>query len=443
MGIKSWIQNFSKKEVVNNRELSAQALREMPEEMLRIEMATRNGGNSGGKNISASITNNATFFVPKTIKDWNNAVQSATDPERPNFLYLQELYDNLKLDAHVQSVIETRVKRVLRSKFDLITAGGEVNEDAKKLLHSPWFESFMEAVVMTKFEGITVIELFDVDENGELVRCKELPKGHLLPKRQEIAKEAGGETGTSYVSGQLKNYYIEVGEMEDLGLLSQIATYILAKKKAMGAFLDYLHKFGVPPIIINTDNYDKDRQAELLQMGVEMHNNHVMVTQGNETFTLGDVPPGGNTTIFFDFIKLMNSEISKAVLGQDGTTENKDGAGTYGSLKIMQGVADDRHESDKLFVQNVINKELLPRLPKINSFYAPLTGLYFDWDESDEMEQADYVASAVSLTQAGYELDLDELSNRSGITVKGFRAPFGGAPADPEDGAKKKSPAKK
>ncbi|MBK5213375.1 MAG: DUF935 family protein [Flavobacteriaceae bacterium] len=442
MGLKSWLQNFSKNEVLKDRKLSAQTLREMPEDILRIEMAAKKGNRGSGKNITAGLTGNATFFTPKTIKDWNNAVQSATDPERPNFQFLQELYENLKLDAHVQSVIETRVKRVLRSKYDLISQGGEVNEDAKKLLNAPWFESFVSDVVMTKFEGIKVLELFDVDEIGELIRCKDIPKGHLLPLRQEIAKEAGGENGTSYVGG-LANYYVEVGEMEDLGLLSQIATYILAKKKAMGAFLDYLHKYGVPPIIINTANYDKERQTELLAMGVEMHNNHVMVIQGNETFTLGDVPTGGSTTLFFDFIKLMNSEISKAVLGQDGTTENKDGAGTYGSLKIMQGVADDRHESDKLFVQNVINKELLPRLPKINSFYSVLTGLIFDWDESSEMEQKDYVESAVRLTQAGYELDLDELSNRSGITVKGYRAPFGTA-ADPSlEDPKKKSPAKK
>jgi len=442
MGLKSWFQNRSKTEVISNRELSQDVLRLLPEDLLRIEMATRSGNRGGGgKNITASLTGNATFFTPKTIKDWNSAVQSATDPERPNFQFLQELYENLMLDAHVQSVIESRVKRVLRSKYDLVTQSGEVNKDAKKLLHSPWFESFVEAVVMTKFEGIKVLEIFDVDINGELIRCKDIPKGHLLPMRQEIAKEVGGENGVSYVSGQLANYYVEVGEMEDLGLLSQIATYILAKKKAMGAFLDYLHKYGVPPIIINTDNYDATRQAELLQMGIEMHNNHVMVTQGNETFTLGDVPAGGSTTLFFDFIKLMNSEISKAVLGQDGTTENKDGAGTYGSLKIMQGVADDRHESDKLFVQNVINKELLPRLPKINSFYAPLNGLYFDWDESDEMEQADYVKSAVSLTEAGYELDIEELSTRTGITIKGFKAPFGNAPTDPV--VEKKNPVQK
>jgi hypothetical protein len=446
MGIKTWLQNKAKSEVLKDPESVKEVLRLAPEDLVRIENYVRvtAAGKTGGKSITGGITGNATFFQPKTIKDWNAAVQSATDPERPNFQFWKEIWENLLLDAHVRSVIESRVKRVLRSKYDLINQSGDVADSTiKDLLKRPWFESFVTFAVMTKFTGLKVLETFDTNEFGELLKCSDIPQGHIIPKKQEIAKEAGGEDGTSYVKGPLANYYIEVGEAEDLGILSHIATYILAKKKAMGAFLDYLHKFGVP-IIINTDNYSKERQAELLQMGVEMHNNHVMVIQGNETFTLGQVPAGGNTNIFFDFIKLMNSEISKAILGQDGTTENKDGAGTYGSLKVMQEVADDRHESDKLFVQYVINSELLPRLPKISSFYAPLTGLKFDWDESDEMDQKTYVESAVSLAQAGFELDLNELSERSGITVKSFRAPFGNTPPDPsKEDPKKKSPTQK
>lgn len=450
MGIKSFFQNIYKTEVLKDPELTKEVLRAAPEEMMRLENYVRAAasGRSGGKSITGGLTGNATFFSPKNIKDWNAAVQSATDPERPNFQFYQELCENLMLDAHLKSVIETRVNRVLRSKYDLISESGDTADaEIKKLLHRPWFEKFLFYTIMTRFTGIKVLELFDTNELGELIRCKDIPQGHLLPKRQEIAKEAGGETGTSYVSGTIKNYYVEVGEMEDLGLLSEIATYVLAKKKAMGAFLDYLHKYGVPPIIINTDNYDKQRQQELLDMGMQMHNNHVMVTQGNETFTLGQVPSGGNTNIFFDFIKLMNGEISKAVLGQDGTTE-KGSTGSYSSLEVMQEVTNDRHESDKLLAQFVVNSQLLPRLPLINSFYKPLTGLTLDWDESDEMEQKDYVSSAVSLTQAGYELDLDELSERSGITIKSYKAPFGGG-ADPAEETeedpttKKKSPTNK
>lgn len=435
-----WLRNKAVAEVIKSQDLTNEVLRSAPEDKLRIEMVSRDS--SQGKTLSTQIKKEATFFQPKTVKEWNNAVALATDPDDPKLSDLSLLYDNLMLDAHLMSVIESRVMRVLRSKWDLIDKSGNANSDLKLLLEKPWFESFMYHAVMSKFTGIKVLELFDTTPEGELVRTTSMPMGHILHKRKEIAKEVGAETGVSYIAGAIANYYIEIDNNGDLGVLSQIATYVLAKKQAMGAWLDYLHKFGVPPLIINTDNYTTTRAAELLAMGMEMHNNHVMVLQGNETFTIGQTPGGNNTAIFKEFLDLLNSEISKRILGQDGTTQNKDGAGTYGSLKVMQEVADDRHESDKLFVKYVINRDLIPRLPKISSFYSSLSNYQFDWDESDELDQQTYVESAVKLTQAGFELDIDELSERSGITIKGFRAPFS-APDGEEvntGGNKKKSP---
>ena len=434
--IQRFINNWNKKEVVSNRNLAQETLKEMPEDLLRIEAFNRSGGNN--KSISANIKSNGVNFVPQSVKDWKLAVALATDPERPTLLSLDELYQNLMLDAHAMSVIETRVMRVARSKWDLVDANGNANPDLNKLLNRPWFEQFVAAAVMSKFTGIKVLELFNTNEEGELTEITDIPMAHILPNRQEITKEPGDESGTSYVKGVIANYYVQIGKSGDLGILSDLATLILAKKQAMGAWLDYLYKYGVPPIIINTDNYDVTRQQDLLDMGMAMHSNHVMVLQGSENFTIGQVPASTSIAVFKEFLQVLNSEISKRVLGQDGTPENKEGAGTYGSLKVMQELSNDRHESDKLFVQYIINSELLPRLPKINSFYASLANHEFDWDESDELDQKSYVESAVSLTQAGYELDLEELSLRSGISVKGFNAPFSnGAPQTPD--TKKKS----
>ncbi len=442
MGLGNWIRKQTAAIAIANSSISNRVLKGIPEDRLRVEMVSRDSSRGGKKSLSGKVKKSNTFFVPKEIKDWNDAVSLATDPERPSLLFLSELYENLMLDAHFMSVMESRILRVVRSKWDLVTESGDTNPDVKNLLEQPWFETFLYQTVMSKFTGIKVLELFDTDENGELMECTPMPMAHILPHRQEIAEEAGGEKGTSYVSGNLANYYIEIGNNGDLGILSQIATYILAKKQAMGAWLDHLHKFGVPPIIINTDNMTTGRQEELLEMGLAMHSNHVMVLQGNEEFTLGAVPQTDAFRVFKEFLDLLNSEISKRVLGQDGTTQNKENAGTYGSLKVMAEVADDRHESDKLFVKYIINKELLPRLPKISSFYTPLANLQFDWDESDELDQKEYVESAVKLATAGFELDVDELSQRSGITITGYNRPFSNNPTEEDDkgNSKKKSP---
>ena len=333
--------------------------------------------------------------------------------------------------------------RVARSKWDLIDANGNSNPDLKKLLNRPWFETFIKESLMSKFTGIKVLELWETNEEGELTTTTDIPMAHILPNKQEIAKEPGDESGAKYAEGPIANYYIQVGKAGELGMLSDLATLILAKKQAMGAWLDYLYKFGVPPIIINTDNYDVTRQQELLDMGIAMHSNHVMVLQGSEEFTIGQTPDSTSIDVFNVFLKLLNSEISKRVLGQDGTTDNSNATGSFAGLKVMQELSNDRHESDKLFVQHIINSELLPRLPIINSFYSGFDNYEFDWDESDELDQKSYVDSAVSLTQAGYQLDLEELSLRSGITVTGYSAPFGTSAPTPDDGTSKKKKPKK
>lgn len=82
-------------------------------------------------------------------------------------------------------------------------------------------------------------------------------------------------------------------------------------------------------------------------------------------------------------------------------------------------MANDRHESDKLFVQYIINTELIPRLPLISSAYAPLAGLELDWDESEDMDTNTFITNVVQLTQAGYEIDPQQITDKTGINITG------------------------
>jgi phage gp29-like protein len=220
-------------------------------------------------------------------------------------------------------------------------------------------------------------------------------------------------------------------------MLADLAPLILAKKLAMGSWLDFIEKFGIPPRFVTTDNMTTDRQDELLEMMLAMINNHVAVIQGTEKIEIGDVPRTDAHKVFDEMISRLNSEISKRILGQDGTSDNKDASGTYGSLKVLQEVANDRHESDKLFAEYIINKELIPRLVSLSSFYAPLANLRFNWDETDEMEKGTLVDKAVALTQAGFILDHEVLATKSGMPIIGFKAATDPTPPEEDPTTKK------
>jgi hypothetical protein len=409
-------------------------LKHIPIDRIRVEAANRSESKKGNV-ISEEIKRSSILFTAKSLKDWKSAIALATDAENPSFLFLAELYQNLWLDSHTVSVIESRIYRVLRSKFVFVNESGDEVPEVKALFERPWFEEFLKQALLSKFTGVKVLEIFHVDETLELMKTLALPMEHINPKKGLILKEPGDETGWDYRSGVLEPYYLQIGENSDLGMLADIAPLILAKKLAMGSWLDFIEKFGIPPRFVTTDNLTTGRQDELLEMMLAMINNHVAVIQGSEKIEIGDVPNTDAYKVFDEMISRLNSEISKRILGQTMTTEN---GSSRSQAEVHEKVANDRHESDKLFAQYIINKQLIPRLVSLSSFYAPLANLTFDWDESQDMEKGIMIDKAVALTQAGFILDFEVLATKSGLPITGFKAATDLTPPV-EDPLKKKS----
>ena len=137
--------------------------------------------------------------------------------------------------------------------------------------------------------------------------------------------------------------------------------------------------------------------------------------------------------LFKDFISVLNSEISKGIVGQDGTSDHKDSKGTYGALMVLQGVANDRHESDKNMIRNLVNYELIPRL--INVFGYKLNGYHYDWSKTEDLEVGLFIEAVKDLSQ-NYDLDIKQITEKTGINVIGSKkSPTPGFPT-----AQKKKP---
>jgi SPP1 gp7 family putative phage head morphogenesis protein len=390
---------------------------------LRLENVRRESAAAGkSMNVaSGQIKGNALLFTPKTISDWNSALVAATDPDNPNLVFLAELYDNLLLDAHTRSIIETRVMRVTRAKFKLVNDAGEENEELTELLQRPWFMEFIKAAVWSIFSGVRVVELYETDELGELICVRNMPMAHLLPKKGQIAKEAGDENGIPYREGGLSRYYLQIGTNEQLGELSKMAPLILAKKLSFGSWLNYVEKYGIDPRVVYTNNYTPTREKQLMAMLLNLKSADVAVLQEGEKIESIGSTDRDAYQIFKELLSTLNDELSKSVLGQAGTVDAKEKTGTYGSMQVMQEVSEDRHESDRMFVKHLINKDLLPKIIGLSSFYSGFANHHLEWDDSEEMSVDQVANLVVNLTNAGYEIDLEEINERLPITLTGYR----------------------
>ncbi|MDT8412690.1 MAG: DUF935 family protein, partial [Vicingaceae bacterium] len=325
------------------------------------------------------------------------------------------------VDAHLMSAMESRSLRLQRSKFAIYNEStGEENEELTKLFQNAWFINFMNIVMLSVFRGTQVVELFELNELGELKTINTFPQKHIKPEKGLLLKSPADETGWNYKDGKLATFYLQLGNDDDLGILSDLAPVVLIKKYAIASWSDYTEKFGIPPRYVKTTTTDPKRLKDLELMMQNMISSAWAILQGDEELMMLENTSVGGHELFDRLIMRMNSEISKRILGQDGTSDNKDASGTFGSLKVLQGVANDRHESDKYMLKNIVNTELIPRLKQISQVYSPLEGHYFDWDDMYDLPTNELI-DAVTKLGVQYEIDPEYITQKTGIPILGVK----------------------
>lgn len=233
-------------------------------------------------------------------------------------------------------------------------------------------------------------------------------------------KTPADESGWNYVEGSLQPFYLQAGDKTELGIYSDIAPIVLIKKYALASWSDYVEKYGIPPRYVKTTSTDTKRLKELETMMQNMISSAWAILQGDEELQMLENTALGSHEMFDKLILRCNSEISKRVLGQDGTSDNKDASGTFGSLKVLEGVANDRHEADKYFIKNIVNNELIPRLKLLSQAYSGLEGHYFDWDEMYDLPTNELI-DAVTKLGSQYDIDPDYITQKTGIPILGVK----------------------
>ena len=90
------------------KRFSDNIIRNTPDQRILVEAAMRRGVEPTSKQLQYE----GVFRSAQNLKKWKDAIGAATDPESPSKAMLWEFYDNLLLDNHLRSCIDTRIAYV-------------------------------------------------------------------------------------------------------------------------------------------------------------------------------------------------------------------------------------------------------------------------------------------------------------------------------------------
>lgn len=321
--------------------------------------------------------------VRQDAQKFNIAVNAAESPMYPNRFLLMQLYQQIVLDGQVQGVMLQRKSKVLCQKFNVLNAAGEVDDEKTKLLNKKWFYEFLDLSLDSIFWGFSLVQ-FGPIKDSQFISTELVPRIYVVPEFSLVRSNTATVTeGKIFTEPPYSNWCIGVGEKKNLGLLMQLASYVIWKKNAMGAWAEFTEIFGVPMRTVKTDVRDeltrKNAENMLKNMGVATW----AVLDLADEFDLHETSRSDAYQVFDKLVERCNSEISKIVLGQTGTTDEKSYAG---SAKVHESVADMVAQQDLRMAEFVVNQQLIPMMTRLG---FDLSGCTFEFDRSETLSIAD------------------------------------------------------
>ncbi|MDP1708097.1 MAG: hypothetical protein Q8L89_03415, partial [Gammaproteobacteria bacterium] len=328
----------------------------LPTRAVFIEAAMRRGNTGNTKDISGDMEHEATVPIVFDLEDWKAAVASATDPKEPDRALLTRVYGACALDTTWSTATENIILKLQGLKYRMVNEKGETDEEATKLLERMWFLDFVRHTASSIHTGTKVLNCSAITAEMELDSISVIPATHVIPSQKRILKNpAQREGGWLYDSEPMSTYYFQVGKDYDLGILEKLAIIILFKKKAIGHWLDYMNKYGVPPAWVITDRQDDERFNQLFNMMKNMSSSRFAVLRGKEEIKIQQVPTSDAFQVFLEFINKMGEFIMQSVAGATGTMDVKS---FVGAAKVHQDTLTDRMWFYRFLVSYTFNKEM-------------------------------------------------------------------------------------
>ncbi len=356
--------------------------------------------------FSSQISVTSVRMASQDISNWKNAIDSARSEVLPRRRLLLDLYDIIKLDGHLEAVMEKRNKSVVNKRIQFIKKSDPSTEDewiTENILQAPWFYDLREYAGEEVPFGFSLIEL--VPDKGYITSVVNVMRQNVMPEYLFLAKDFSQLTpdpkaGWFFEQDEsVSDYLLFCGKKKSYGKLMTAAQYVIYKRGGFGDWAQFAEIFGMPFRDAEYDPYDETTRTKLETALSTAGGAGWMIRPKGTSLTLHDANQSGKAEVFDLLIDRCNSEISKIFLGQTMTTD--DGA-SRSQGQIHKAVEEEILVGDMIKMEYLLNWKLKKKLVSIG---YPLAEGNFSFPETSEIPLEKRIDIDMKLARL---IDMDE-----------------------------------
>ena len=365
--------------------------------------------NSG---IAIQIAQEFTDRSRKDIKKWRSAILAAENPDDPRWYLLQDLYDDILLDAEIISVSEIRDAATLNHRFYVKDKkSGEELPEQTEFLNGKWFYDFLEEIQKAIYRKYSVIQVLRGVDRPIL---SVIPRRNICIQKGYMYTEVGGNKFIDYRSDPT---VVEINYNSPFGIICEVVPNVIWKRNCLQSYAEFSEKYGQPLITATTANkQDITRiQNQLKELGEAAQ---AVLPKGTEIM-VHDLANAGDPEKCY--LKQVNKHDEQIGIRFVGSTTLVNTGANRSQTEVHERTLDEKISvKDKRFSQFVVNDQLFPVLQSLG-FPFDNTTMTFEFDWTEELTIKDHwgiVKEAATI----YDIDQEWVSKTFRIPIIGKKA---------------------
>jgi hypothetical protein len=359
------------------------------------------------KNLAYAISPVQFVRIRQDIGSWREAINESELAYYPHRVKMQRMFQDTILNEHVIACMNRRQDLTLLRDFKICDEKGDESEELKTIFRNvqntnvgyvntaAWFDDFVSYCLDAQGFGYSLVGLGDII-NDSFPDLNIIQRQNISPDRLTVGTLVYQIDGKRFLEEPFVDWHIWVPTPSKLGkskcgygYLYEIAKAEIYLRQNTAHNADYNELFGQPTRVGKTTKTDETErgnfEAALRNMGSSAY---ILLDDGVDEIELIEAKNSGTTyNTYSDFEKRNEQKVSKVILGHADALDSIPGklGGGQGEESPAETALSDKQTKDGIFIQNIVNTQLLPRMRK-HGFKIPLN-YHFEYKNDQEKEE--------------------------------------------------------